>query len=106
MMQPSRARRLGVTAVLVAAAALGTAGSASAAPGALATPSGCNVYADDGGVIVDCARGTGEFRAYTRCDKNNWPDYDRYGKWKRPGALSGAECDRGDRAFNQGFQVR
>jgi hypothetical protein len=103
------AGRIGASALLVAAATLGTITAASAAPGVGAvptTPGDCLVSPSSGHVTVICGSGTGEYRASTRCDVNNWPDYNRYGAWVTRGHTSNAICDRGDRAFNQGFQTR
>ena len=94
------ARRIGVSAVLVAATTLGTATTADA------TPSGCQVVPSDQHVTVICTSGSGEYRAYTRCDRNNWPDYNRYGRWVGLRQISSATCDAGHRAFNQGLQTR
>ena len=95
-------RRIGVTA-LFAVAALASGTSA-----AQASPSNCsvkNIYIYD--VTARCTSGSGEYRAYTRCDATLWPDYNRYGPWTRVGSGSStASCDSIDRAFNYGVQVR
>ncbi|GLY44132.1 hypothetical protein Amsp01_101550 [Amycolatopsis sp. NBRC 101858] len=54
-----------------------------------------------------CTNGTGEYRAYTRCDSRLSVDYDRYGPWVRVGKTSTAVCNvwSGDRAFNSTVQV-
>ena len=94
------ARRVGLTGLLVAAASLGSVTAAEAAP------SGCDYFTGPVGVAVVCYGGSGEYRASTRCDKNNWPDYNRYGAWVRIGAISTATCDSSDEAFNRGHQTR
>ncbi|WP_214405810.1 hypothetical protein [Pseudonocardia lacus] len=94
------ARRVGVTAAVVAAVALTTAPAASAAPYSCAT----QVYSF--GARSTCSLGDGQLRAYVRCDKNNAPDYNRYGAWVPPGRWSFADCNSGDRPFNAGAQVR
>src|SRR3954451_8199143 len=93
------ARRAGLSALLVAGATLGTATVAAAAP---ATPSDCSVSTVGSTATAYCRAGTGEYRATTRCDKNNWPDYNRYGAWVTPGRWSFADCNSGDRPFNPG----
>ena len=55
-----------------------------------------------------CTNGTGEYRAYTRCDASLAFDYDAYGPWVRVGQTSVAKCSHywGDRAKTAGVQVR
>jgi hypothetical protein len=95
-------RRIGVTG-LFAVAAL-----ASGANAAQASPSNCSSDTYDIYTVgAYCSSGSGEFRAYTRCNATLWPDYNRYGAWTRVGAgASIASCDRIDPAFNYGVQVR
>ncbi|WP_214405809.1 hypothetical protein [Pseudonocardia lacus] len=93
------ARRVGVPAVLVALAAFGGAGVASAAP------SGCTISVYSYFSKAECTGGSGQYRATVRCDVNNWPDYNRYGRWEKSGP-SYAYCDINHRAFNAGYQTR
>jgi hypothetical protein len=110
----STARRIGVTALFAAAAsASGTtvahaAVTAPAGPAAVAAPSNCAVTTGFSWVTARCSNGSGEYRAYTRCDATLWPDYNRYGPWTRAGSggQSTASCDSIDRAYNYGVQVR
>jgi hypothetical protein len=97
------AGRVGASALLVTTATLGTVATADAAP---AAPTDCRITAYQTGAHVACATGSGQFRAYTRCDVSLWPDYNRYGRWVGVPNFSVALCDEGDRAFNQGFQTR
>ena len=94
------ARRVGVTALLVSAAALGSVTAAEASPGS------CSVSASGSGSFVTCKTGTGEFRASTRCRVDTFPDYNAYGQWVKPGQYSEARCWKSKGAFNQGFQTR
>jgi|SRR3954469_3790008 hypothetical protein len=112
----STARRIGVTALFAAAAlASGTtaahaAVTAPAGSAALASPSNCSVTVDwtHSTVTARCTSGSGEYRAYTRCNAILWPDYNRYGAWTRVGSggKSTASCDEPDQPFNYGVQVR
>ncbi|MGW3961512.1 hypothetical protein ACWED2_16935 [Amycolatopsis sp. NPDC005003] len=100
-----------MTALFAAAAFAGGTTAAVATPtgpAAVAAPSNCGVTAGGYWVTAYCAGGSGEFRAYTRCDEPLWPDYNRYGPWVRAGsgAESTAICSAYDRAFNYGVQVR
>jgi hypothetical protein len=107
------ARRFGTATALVAAASFGYAAPAVAAPAAAAAaaqPSGCEARTYDFlyRVVAYCSSGTGEYRAYARCDRRFAPDYNRYGPWTRPGpsGVSKAQCDQGDRPFNGTYQTR
>ena len=101
----STTRRIGVTALFAAAAF--TSGT-TAAHAAVAAPSNCTVAAGSYWVSAYCANGTGEFRAYTRCNAPLWPDYNRYGPWVPAGSgdTSTASCSAYDAVFNYGVQVR
>ena len=110
---PSTTRRIGMTALFAAAAfASGTTAAhatvaAPTGPAAVTAPSNCGVTAQYSSVSAYCANGTGEYRAYTRCDATLAFDYNRYGPWTRAGSgPSTATCDGIDRAFNYGVQVR
>jgi hypothetical protein len=94
--------RIAVSTVLAGAAVLG---GATAAQAAQLSPSGCVVSTLSNGVDVFCSRGTGTYRGVVRCDRNNRPDYNRYGAWVTPGNWSSAWCNSGDRAFNQAMQI-
>jgi hypothetical protein len=110
----STARRIGVTALFAAAAlASGTtvadaAVTAPAGSAAVASPSNCAVDTGFYWVTARCTSGSGEYRTYTRCNATLWPDYNRYGPWRRvgSGAWSTASCDSIDRIYNYGVQVR
>ncbi|HEX6359913.1 hypothetical protein [Actinophytocola sp.] len=100
-----------MTALFAAAAFAGgttaTAVAAPTGPTVVAAPSNCTVSTLYSSVSAYCANGTGEYRAYTRCDATLWPDYNRYGPWTRAGSgPSTAYCEDIDRAFNYGVQVR
>ncbi|MGW3961513.1 hypothetical protein ACWED2_16940 [Amycolatopsis sp. NPDC005003] len=94
--------RIAASTVLAGAAVLG---GAQAAPAAAPAPSGCVISTLSNGADVFCSHGTGTYRAVTRCDKNNRPDYNRYGPWVTAGNWSSAWCNDSDRAFNQGMQT-
>jgi hypothetical protein len=105
------ARRIGVPAVLVATAALGsitTAGAAPVAEGAASAVPTCYLnWLDDYSLRVDCNKASGnEYRAAVRCNKNNWPDYNRYGAWAKVPDYSVARCNSGDKAFNGRAETR
>jgi hypothetical protein len=94
---------IGGALAFAAAAVSGGTGTAQADPYDCTTwhP---NVY--DAAAL--CTNGTGEYRAYTRCDRQG-PDYDAYGSWVRVGQTSVAKCNRSphDRgAKSVGIQVR
>jgi hypothetical protein len=91
--------RLVASTVLAGAAVLGGATAAHAAP------SGCVVSNLDNGVDVFCSRGTGKYRGVVKCDKNNWPDYTRYGPWVTAGNWSSAWCNSADSAYGQSMQT-
>jgi hypothetical protein len=95
------ARRIGATAVLVVAAALGTATAAGAS-----TPDDCTVQLYAHGARAYCSAGTGQYRAAVRCDKNNALDYNRFGAWVTAGRWSFADCNSADRPFNQHLETR
>lgn len=83
----------------------GVAASLVPAAGALAAPRECLTwYPTTNKGSVSCSSGTGTYRAYVRCDVNNFPDYDRYGSWVSIGATSTATCNSSDRAFNLGVR--
>jgi hypothetical protein len=95
-----------MTALFAAAA---FASGTTAAHAAVAAPSNCTVATfPPHSVGAYCANGTGEFRAYTRCNAPLWPDYNRYGPWVPAGSGrdSLATCDAFDTPFNYGVQVR
>ena len=88
-----------LSATIIGAAVLGGATAAQAAP------SDCVVLKPDNGVDVICHGGTGTYRGVVRCDRNNLPDYNRYGPWVTPGNWSSAWCNSSDSAFNQSMQT-
>lgn len=107
------ARRIGVTALFAAAAFAGgitpthAAVAAPAGPVTIAAPSNCTVTNRHPSVTARCTNGSGEYRAYTRCDAALWPDYSRYGPWTRVGSgQSTASCSGLDRPYDYGVQVR
>jgi hypothetical protein len=104
------ARRFATTAVLVVAAALGGATAAEAAPAAgtapASTPDDCTVQLYGHGARAYCSLGTGKYRAAVRCDKNNGFDYNRHGSWVTAGRWSFADCNSGDRPFNQHIETQ
>jgi hypothetical protein len=94
-------RRIGVTTLFAVVALAGGASAAHAAP------SNCSTRDFGDEVQATCTSGSGEFRAYTRCNAPLWPDYNRYGSWTRVGSgTSVAHCSAYDDAYNFGIQVR
>lgn len=78
---------------------------------AQAAPTNCSVglVGSRDGSWAWCTGGTGQFRAYTRCDRPFGLDYNRYGPWINTGPsapTSNALCDSGHRAFDYGYSVR
>jgi hypothetical protein len=107
------ARRVGVAAAVIGAAAFSTVATADAAPAAAPTAASSDVptcylnWLDDYTLRVDCNKAAGsQYRAAVRCNKNNWPDYNRYGAWKSVPDYSVARCNNGDKAFNGRAETR
>jgi hypothetical protein len=76
-------------------------------PPTVQTPYGCDFdYIDNyRGASAMCDLGDGLYRIKIRCDKNNWPDYDRYGPWRSPFTTpSTAYCNTGDKAYGATIQ--
>jgi hypothetical protein len=99
------ATRITASTALACAAVLGVATAAQAAPAAALAPSRCVVSTLGNGVDVFCGQGFGTYRGVVRCDRNNLPDYNRYGPWVSVGNWSSAWCNSGDRAFNHSMQT-
>jgi hypothetical protein len=97
--------RIAASTVLAGVAVLGGATAAQAAPATALSPTGCVISTLSNGVDVFCSRGLGTYRGVVRCDRNNLPDYNRYGPWVTAGNWSSAWCNSGDHAFNQAMQT-
>lgn len=91
--------RIAASTALAGAIVLGGASAAQAAP------TGCVVSTLGNGVDVFCSGGSGKYRGVVRCDRNNLPDYNRYGPWVTSGNWSSAWCNSSDRAFNHSMQT-
>ena len=101
-------KRIATAAAVVAlAASLVSLGGTAAQ----ADPYDCSGHEPNGySYSVKCTNGTGEYRAYTKCNASLAFDYTDYGPWVRVGQVSTAVCIRAsikDRAeAPQGVQVR
>lgn len=96
---------IAASTALAGTALLGGATATQAAPITVLAPSRCVVSTLGNGVDVFCGQGFGTYRGVVRCDRNNLPDYNRYGPWVNPGNWSSAWCNSGDRAFNHSMQT-
>jgi len=86
------------------AAAVTSVGLLGAGPAA-ANPGNCDTGRSAGSTSwAECTSGTGQYRAYTWCDKwFDW-DYKKYGPWRSPGGgRSIAACNDGDYAYDYGY---
>ncbi|MGW0552509.1 hypothetical protein [Streptomyces altiplanensis] len=88
--------------------ALGVGLVVAAGSPAAADPYDCSTwYKSSTTAAGTCTNGTGEFRVYTRCDRNWAQDYTVYDPtWRRVGATSTAICHSGGTPYGAGIQVR